>query len=192
MNYLAHIFLSGNDTELMIGNFIADHIKPQERTKFSPQINAGIKLHYAIDTFTDNHNVVLKSKERLRPHLHKYAPVVVDVIYDHFLAKYWHLYHHQDLLEYTIKFYNMLHAHRELLPDKTKYILNYMEPRNWLYNYQHLHELEKIFGGMGRRANFDNNMALTVKHLENDYNLFDEEFKFFFAQLYNFCHGYKK
>lgn len=86
----------------------------------------------------------------------------------------------------------MLHAHRELLPDKTKYILNYMEPRNWLYNYQHLHELEKIFGGMGRRANFDNNMALTVKHLENDYDLFDEEFKFFFAQLYNFCHGYKK
>ena len=63
MNYLAHIFLSGNDTELMIGNFIADHIKPQERAKFSPQINAGIKLHYAIDTFTDNHLATKKAKE---------------------------------------------------------------------------------------------------------------------------------
>lgn len=187
MNYLAHIFLSGDDDDLKIGNFIADHVKPTQRMNYSAEIRSGMHLHYAIDTYTDNHSLVSAGKKRLHPHLHKYTPVVVDVLYDHFLARHWSEYHHLDLLEYTHLFYSLLHTRKNLLPDKTKYILNYMEPRNWLYNYQHMSELEKIFAGMSRRANFENNISDALKYIKKDYDLFEEEFRLFFAQLSNHC-----
>src|SRR5688572_7860936 len=97
MNYLAHLYLSGNDQQRMIGNFIADHVKGKAIHDFPEGIRDGIFLHRQIDQFTDSHPVVTESKIRLRGTFHKYAPVIVDVFYDHFLARDWTQYHHQSL-----------------------------------------------------------------------------------------------
>lgn len=108
MNFLAHLFLSGKPGELMVGNFIADSVKGSMLSDFSEGIQQGIKLHRAIDNFTDNHLVTLKSKERLRIHFGKYAPVVVDIFYDHFLAICWEKYADRSLRIYADEVYKFL------------------------------------------------------------------------------------
>ncbi len=89
MNFLAHIYLSGNQERVMIGNFIGDFVKGKAWEEFDSAIQRGILLHREIDRYTDDHEVVIKTKERLRPKYHHYAPVISDVFYDHFLASLW-------------------------------------------------------------------------------------------------------
>ena len=86
MNYLAHLYLSGNDDELKLGNFIGDSVRGSDLSMYPPRVQDGIILHRGIDRYTDSHHVVMKSKLRLRPKYHKYAPVIVDMFYDHFLG----------------------------------------------------------------------------------------------------------
>ncbi len=90
MNFLAHLFLSGNNAEIMVGNFIGDFVRGKNfHEQYSPSIALGIELHREIDEFTDNHSVVLESKKRLRPKYRHYSPVIIDMFYDHVLAKNW-------------------------------------------------------------------------------------------------------
>ena len=89
MNHLAHFFLSGNDEDLAIGNFVADFITNRELPNYTEGVKRGIFLHRAIDAFTDSHLVVKQSTKRLHPFHHKYSPVIVDVYYDFLLAKNW-------------------------------------------------------------------------------------------------------
>ena len=97
MNYLAHLLLSGTNEELMLGNFIADHVKGSSINSYSPEVQRGIVIHRMIDHFTDQHEVTALGKMRLRPYVNKYAPVALDVIYDHYLARNWELYHQEKL-----------------------------------------------------------------------------------------------
>ena len=105
MNYLAHFFLSNNDENLIIGNYIADDVKGKAYLKYSSEIQKGILLHRKIDDFTDNHNVVDNSKSLIRHHQNKFTPVVMDVFYDYFLANNWSTYSEKELLEFTNQIY---------------------------------------------------------------------------------------
>ena len=90
MNFLAHLYLSGNDPLVRLGNFIGDFVKGRDLAdRYEPAIVKGIELHRAIDEFTDQHAIVKQSKMRLRPKYRHYAPVIVDIFYDHFLAAGW-------------------------------------------------------------------------------------------------------
>lgn len=89
MNILAHVYLSNREEELLIGNFIADFIKGDPaapRHGLSPGVVTGIRLHRAIDGFTDAHPEVAAVRTLLRARCHKYAGVAVDVFFDHYLA----------------------------------------------------------------------------------------------------------
>ena len=87
MNLLAHFYLAGNDIPLQIGNFIADFVKGKQINDFDKKVQEGIILHRAIDHFTDTHEIVKQSKQRLFPTYRHYAAVIMDIAYDHFLAK---------------------------------------------------------------------------------------------------------
>jgi acyl carrier protein phosphodiesterase len=114
MNFLAHIYLSGDSDELKIGNFIGDFVKASDMKHYNDDINQGIRMHWAIDEFTDHHPVVQESKERLRPKYGHYAGVIIDIFYDHFLAKNWKDYHKKDLRQYVDQQYKMLESVVEL------------------------------------------------------------------------------
>src|SRR5438477_11389856 len=105
MNFLAHIYLSGSDEQIMIGNFIADFVKGNKKNEYPSRIKKGIELHRLIDDFTDHHAITLRSKERIRQRQGKYAAVVIDIFYDHFLAKNFSEYHPQPLKEFSEKTY---------------------------------------------------------------------------------------
>jgi len=175
--------LSGDNEPLLIGNFIADAVKGKMLDEYSPEIRRGIVLHRAIDAYTDRHALHRKSRQRLHPKHGHYAGVMIDIYYDHFLAKNWLDYSNEDLEEYTRKVYLLLQQHSEILPEKINYMLQYMIPQNWLLNYANYEGIEKVFRGMANRTKFDSQMESGVEDLRENYHDFKDEFTSFFPEL---------
>ncbi len=186
MNYLAHVYLSHNNEDLMIGNFIADHVKGKAIMDFSDEIRAGIVLHREIDQYTDSHPVFLKSKMRLANNYRKYAGVIVDMFYDHFLAANWNDYSDEGLEEYTKRNYKILMKKFIILPRKTKYILPFMAKSNWLMNYGSFEGLHRALSGMAKRTPYESRMEKATVDLKIDYELYKQEFREFFPEVINF------
>lgn len=188
VNFLAHLYLSGNRPKIMVGNFIGDFVKgrnPQER--YEPEIAIGIELHRAIDHFTDTHEVVKLSKNRLRPKYRHYSGVIVDMFYDHFLAKNWTLYSSETLSVFAQRAYQLIEEHDTILPEKVKYLMPYMIKGNWLLNYSQLEGLGKALSGMARRSTYDSKMDESIIELQEGYTDFENEFTSFFPQLEQHC-----
>ncbi|MGM8362515.1 ACP phosphodiesterase [Flavobacterium sp. ARAG 55.4] len=183
MNFLAHIYLSGNNDFIKIGNFMADGIRGKQFENFPEEIQKGILLHRAIDTFTDAHPVFRESTKRLHERYHHYAGVIVDIFYDHFLAKNWKMYSDENLKEYINRFYQSLHTNHDLLSEKTKGLLPYMEKQNWLLSYQSIAGIDQILSQMDRRTNNQSNMRFATEELKKHYTDFEQEFTVFFEEL---------
>ncbi len=183
MNYLAHLFLSCHDDDLMIGNFIADSIRNKEVADYSERIQQGIFLHRQIDSFTDNHPIVRQSTRRLHPHHHKYSPVVIDVFFDNLLANNWHLYTDETLPDFAKRMYQVLEERQADLPIKMqKYVPN-MIANDWLQKYGTIDGLQYTFERMEKRTKFKSNFANAVSHLQADYDLYEKEFNQFFPDV---------
>jgi len=186
MNYLAHIYLSGNNEKLMIGNFIADAIKGKQWKNYDAEIQKGIQLHRAIDHFTDTHEIVRKSKKILWERYRHYNAVIIDIFYDHFLAKNWKNHHHIELDEFVKSTYQTLNDNHTILPERIQYLLKYMIKNNWLYNYQYIEGIGKVMCGMANRASFESGMENATDELQKYYDEFENDFETFFPLLKQF------
>lgn len=186
MNFLAHTYLSGSDKDIMIGNFIADHVKGRDINNFRPGIVNGIKLHRKIDEYTDHHPIFNQSKQRLLKNYRHYSGVLVDMFYDHFLAANWKDYSSEDLHAYTRKKYRILMRNFLILPTETKQMLPFAMRTNWLASYRKLEFLQRALSGMAIRTPFKSGMENAVSDLKDDYDLYQEEFREFFDEIMNF------
>lgn len=192
MNHLAHLYLSQTNTDLMVGNFIADRVKGKDFQHFSLGIQKGIEMHRAIDTFTDEHPVVLKSKKRLFPVYHKYASVIVDMYYDHILAKNWEDYSPIPLSLFAQNTYKVLASKSNEMPEASKRVLTYMTSGDWLSSYATENGINKALSGLASRAQFDSKMEYASADLFKDYELYTEEFFIFFKELIAFSATYTR
>jgi acyl carrier protein phosphodiesterase len=183
MNFLAHIYLSGDNDLIKIGNFMADGIRGKHFESFPTDIQKGIVLHRAIDTFTDAHPIFRQSTKKLHARYHHYAGVIVDVFYDHYLAKNWSNYSSEDLEEYIERFYQSLHTHTELLTERTVGLMPYMIKQNWLYSYQSIEGIKQILTQMDSRTKNKSNMRFATEELAEFYKEFEKEFTLFFEEL---------
>lgn len=183
MNYLAHIYLSGTNTNIQIGNFIADGIKGKSYLAYPPEIQTGIILHRKIDSFTDTHKLVYQSAHRFFDEFRHYNMVIIDVVFDHFLAKNWEIYHDKSLGVYAADFYQLLKTNFEILPDRIKNLYPIMVKENWLTCYASLEGLHYILSQMSKRIKREISLQNAVKTLEENYTLFEDEFKLFFDEL---------
>ena len=186
MNFLAHIYLSDDKPLLQIGNFIADSVKGRQVNTYPLPIQEGIRLHRAIDAYTDAHPAVATSVRRLRPSQGKFAAVVVDIFYDHFLAKDWGLYHKIPLEEFTDSFYAHIQEYYAVLPQRVQEMLPYMVEENWLLHYRKISGIRSVLEGMAQRTRFDSNMRQAHRDLEIHYKDFQKDFDLFFPDLQNF------
>ncbi len=152
MNYLAHIYLSGDNDLVTIGNFIADGIKGKSYKKYPKDIQTGVLLHRNIDTFTDAHEIVRQSTKRLHENYGHYSGIIVDILYDHFLAKNWNKYSNVPLSDYAESFYDILEDHYEILPLRIQKLMPYMTTDNWLLNYASIEGISRVLAGMNRRT----------------------------------------
>ena len=187
MNFLAHIYLSGDNDFIKIGNFMADGIRGTNYSYYPADIQKGILLHRAIDTFTDAHPVFRKSKHRLHQNYGHYSGVITDILYDHFLAKNWTSYSNTPLDSYVQSFYTILKENYTLLNEKTQQMLPYMIGRNWLVNYATIEGLTTTLFQMDHRTKNRVHMQNAIVELQRYQLEFEEEFTLFFKELQLFC-----
>ena len=147
------------------------------------EVQKGIILHREIDTFTDAHPIFRQSTKRLHEQYHHYAGVIVDVFYDHFLAKNWSNYSDEKLEDYIARFYQSLHDNYEMLSERTKGLMPTMIRENWLLTYQTIEGIDRILTQMDFRTNNKSKMRLATKELSEFYSEFEQEFTVFFEDL---------
>ncbi len=183
MNFLAHIYLSGENDLIKIGNFMADGIRGKQFEHFPEDVQKGILLHRFIDTYTDSHDIFRKSTKRLHDRYHHYSGVIVDIVYDHFLAKNWTKYSDEKLENFISRFYNSLHDNYDILTEKTQGLMPYMIERNWLLSYRTTEGIHQILTQMDRRSKNISKMQYAVEELNEFYDDFEEEFTSFFEEI---------
>ncbi len=186
MNFLAHLYLAPQKEEIILGNFIADAVKGKVFDTYSEGIQKGILFHREIDKFTDAHPIFKSSSERLYPKYKRYSGVIVDIYYDHFLAKNWDEYHTKDLKDFVAEAYQLLINNFKLLPPRSKRLLPFMITQNWLANYGNLKDLKRVFKGMSRRTTNNSRMEESIDDLKEHYLAFEQDFQQFFPDIVKF------
>lgn len=183
MNFLAHIYLSDDNDHIKIGNFMADGIRGKNFDTFPVDIQKGIALHRAIDTYTDAHPIFRESTKKLHSRYHHYAGVIVDIFYDHFLAKNWTVYSNENLEEYIQQFYQSLQDNKPFLTERTIGMMPYLIKQNWLSSYQTVDGIKNILTQMDRRTKNESKMRFATEELREFYTEFEKEFTVFFEDL---------
>ncbi len=189
MNYLAHAFLSFGHEQVLTGNMISDYVKGKTQFSYPEQIQVGIRLHRAIDHFTDTHDSSKAIMELFRPQYRLYAGAFVDVVYDYFLANDRQVFADSNaLLRFTDQTYKKLAVYEEHFPAKFAMAFPYMVSQNWLYNYQFDEGIQKSFNGLVRRAAYlyesDIAFEIFLQHKE----VIGQHYATFFGSVKKFAH----
>jgi acyl carrier protein phosphodiesterase len=187
MNYLAHSYLSFNHHDLMIGNFIADSIQGNKFEGLTENIIKGITLHRKIDVFTDQHLVYLKSKHRFSNDYDKYSGVLMDIFYDHFLAKNFEKYSSLSLENYSQDAYKILGDNTIYFPEHAKRFYQYVTERNIFYHYSTIEGIETVLTHLSHRIKHRYHLNLSIPLLKDNYIELENEFFLFFDELISFC-----
>ena len=169
-----------------VGNFMADGIRGETYKQYPFDIQKGILLHREIDTFTDTHPIVRQSTKRLHQNYGHYSGVIVDILYDHFLAKNWSDYSSEPLEDYTEAFYGVLESHFEILPLRIQRLMPFMIADNWLLSYAEIEGIQRVLNGMNRRTKHKSKMNEATKELKTYYSEFEDEFTSFFEEIIPF------
>lgn len=184
MNYLAHAYLSFNQTNILLGNMSSDFIKGKKKFDYPTGIQNGIALHRLIDTFTDEHAATLEAKKYFKATVGLYAGAFVDVVYDHFLANDKNQFPTDaHLKNFANNTYEQLQLHKDLLPLKLQQMLPYMQSQNWLYNYQFNWGIQKSFEGVVRRASYLSSSEAAFAAFENNYAALQTCYNLFFNDV---------
>ncbi len=179
MNYLFHLLLSDASQEEMLGSLMGDFVKGHLEPSLPPDILAGIRLHRAIDTFSHDHPIIGRSKRRLSPSIGHGRGILVDIFYDHFLARNWDAIHATPLAEYAEEVYEALRLRHGELPPGLQQVAPRMISNNWLVSYRELSTVKTVLHRIAQRLSrplplergFDE-LRLHYAPLESDFNDF--------------------
>ncbi len=184
MNFLAHLALSGNVPEVMIGNFIGDFVKGKSYEQYTPLIQDGILLHRAIDSFTDRHLATKHCSQLVKDGYGRYSGVIVDVFFDHFLAANWSiLYPDKSLKAFVSSVHRIMIRHYFQLPGEVKGFLPFMINSRRLENYQYRWGIERALEIMVRHTSLPMQVPYAMQQLENHYAEFQENFFILYNDL---------
>ncbi|WP_369989936.1 acyl carrier protein phosphodiesterase [Pseudomonas xanthosomatis] len=186
MNYLAHLHLGGPAPQQLLGSLYGDFVKGSLEGRFAPELEAAIRLHRHIDSYTDSHPLVLAALARFPKERRRFAGIVLDVFFDHCLARHWTDYADQPLAQFTGAFYRVLLAEPEL-PGRLARIAPYMAADDWLGAYGDFATLEQVFNGIARRLSRPEGMAGVMGELERLYEPLLADFREFYPQLQGFA-----
>lgn len=183
MNYLAHIFLSGTDEAVVIGNFIGDYVKGRDYLMYPPNIRKGLILHRRIDWFTDMNHIVQQSKKYFAPKYHKWAGIAIDIIYDHFLIINWLKFCPVPLHVYKDDIFDVLQKYYPVLPERVKYFASSFIQKDWIGIYSTQEGIVNILYRMSLRTPFPDESAFAAEALSKYYGELNDEFMTYFPEL---------
>ncbi|MCE1197889.1 MAG: ACP phosphodiesterase [Marinilabiliales bacterium] len=187
MNYLAHIYLSGNNDGIRIGNFIGDYVKGNRYLEYPDQVALGIKMHRAIDAFTDAHPLVKESNKLLQPGMGRYAGIVTDIFFDHFLAANFNDYSNQSLRHFAREAHSLFLSHFMMLPLRVKQFLPFLIQHRRFESYAATENLVSVLEIMSKRTSLPANGQWAVDTLHAHYTEFESHFKSFFEEMILFA-----
>ncbi len=183
MNYLAHAYLSSHNDALLIGNFIADHVRGNNLEFYPEKIQDGIRMHRAIDSYTDAHPEFKKCKRLFYNGFEKYSGILVDIYFDYFLASEFQNHSILSLPEFTNKTYAVYVKHRNLLPENSNRFLNYVIQNNIYNAYASKEGIEKVLYHLSQRINHGTFLNESIDLLNQHQQEMHENFNLFFADL---------
>lgn len=190
MNFLAHLLLGSQSPEQALGSMLGDFVKgPVHRLELPEPVREGIVLHRRIDSFTDAHPLVLQSKARVSSRRRRFAGILVDMFYDHLLARHWSRFADRQLDDFTRDVYRQLLAQREWMPERAWTVVHYMSEQDWLSSYAELTHLHRAVDNMARRLRRDNPLPGGVAELEAAYEAFEADFLAFMPELQRYAEG---
>ena len=183
MNYLAHLSLSQKNEESILGNLMGDFCKGIKLNCLPVKVVRGIKNHRAVDSFTDSHFIVMELRKLFSKRRRRFAGIIIDMVFDHFLIKYWKMFNEEDLYDFIRQSYNCLLNKRELMPSKMSMVMTVMIKENWLKSYSKLSGIDAALNRISHRINFSNSLANSIKEVEQHYSELDKGFLSFFPDL---------
>lgn len=186
MNFLAHIYLSGDSDEIKLGNFIGDFVKGNKYLNYPEQVALGIRIHRSIDLFTDHHRDVYTCNQLLKSGYGRYAGVVTDVFFDHFLAANWNEYSVDTLRQFAKHAHAVFLSNFGLLPFRVKQFLPFLIQHKRLESYASKDMILPVLEIMSRRTSLPDHGKWAVEVLNQEYEQFDFLFRSFFVELIEF------
>ena len=190
MNLVAHQYLSFNNPSLQIGNLLGEIVKGNKYLDYPDDIQKGILLHRAIDTFTDNHPIVKKSSSYFHQSQKKYSPIIIDLIYDYFLIKNWRKFHPISYQQFKENCYELFHYNYYNFPDALKHIMDHLLRYDWFENYSTIDGVQKTLNGISKRTKFENNLTSATKTIQENIKYLEEDFLIFFPELITYSKNY--
>ena len=190
MNHLAHLYLSRTQPQLMIGNFIADEVKGKNFQQYPPIISQGIVMHRAIDHFTDTHAITLHTRNIFRSKFRLYSGVLVDMMYDHVLAKNWSRFHDEPLEQFAAESYAVLDSFEKQMPEFSVFFFNRMKHYNWLCMYATEQGIDSVICSMAKRINKEGQFDEAIEVYRQHQLEIDDDFFSFFPLLQNHVESY--
>lgn len=183
MNYLAHIYLSGINDEIIIGNFIGDYVKGQDYNHYKPGIKKGILLHRRIDSFTDKHKIVIQSKSYFVPGYHKYAGIIIDILYDHFLVMNWDKFSPEPLESFKENLFDCLKKNYAILPERVQFFLPSFIKNDWVGVYSTIEGIVLVLSRMAMRTTLPDHSEFAREVIHKYYIQLESEFLTYFPDI---------
>ncbi|MBN2636492.1 MAG: DUF479 domain-containing protein [Prolixibacteraceae bacterium] len=183
MNYLGHLYLSGNDEKIMVGNFIGDYVKGRNMNNFQDKIRQGIILHRQIDAFTDRHPKVLEAKKLFRSEYGLYSGIIVDFLYDHFLASNWFHYSPALLKDYSKQVHSILLSNYRILPLRVQGFLPFLIQNRRLESYASVDGIFQSVKIMSNHTSLPDKTNAAKKILLENYEFLADNFMCFMADI---------
>jgi acyl carrier protein phosphodiesterase len=194
MNYLVHFFLAGDDDELRLGNVLGDVVKGRverfEHSGLTERVRTGIQMHRTIDAFSDRHPAVLRSKRILAPEYGRLSGVIVDVFYDHVLARRWAEHDPRPLPAYAQDVYRTLLGNLHRLPSAVHPLINAMSRGDWLRGYASQHGIDRALQGMAMRRPVAARIGTAGRMLSGHFERFSADFDEFLPDLRVCCESF--
>lgn len=183
MNYLAHLYLSGKNEKILVGNFIGDYVKGNKFLQFPSAIRNGILMHRYIDTFTDNHPRFKEAKQPLLEDFGLYSGIVIDLFYDHFLALNWKKYSDIPLREFSKNVHAILLSHFVYLPARVQGFLPRLIQSRRLESYATQKGIYNSLDIMSRYTSLPANAKAAIQILKTNQPFFEKNFEEFMAEM---------
>jgi acyl carrier protein phosphodiesterase len=187
VNFLAHAYLAGSSGHAIVGALMGDFVKGPLRDRYGTEITRALALHRRIDTYTDSHHVVRQSRRRVSPTRRRFAGILVDMFYDHFLARHWDEYNNMPLERFTARVYSALREHHALLPERLQNIAPRMAATDWLGSYRNVEAVGFALDRMGQRLKRGNALLRSSEELLANYDAFAADFHTFFPEVMRFA-----
>jgi acyl carrier protein phosphodiesterase len=190
MNHLAHALLAGGDEGLRLGGVMGDFVRGTPDPHLPPSVIAGIRLHRAIDSFTDRHPEVAAARERLPAPYRRYGGILLDMWFDHLLARDFRRWSGQSLVECSDTLRELLHRHDALLPEPLRRFRTYMDAHDLPAGYADPAMLDVALRGIGSRLSRANPLATALPQLQALEAPLQGHFEAFFPEVLAFADGW--